>query len=1466
MPHLKSIRLVNVHFNNATQFYDDFKMELGGKNITYDLDNGGGKSLLLLMVLQTVLPKSHLRKEKPVSLLFQGGKDRTSHAAVEWILEEGGGYKYLLTGFSARKRKGSGTGEGEPAETEISEEEKNLQAGDIEHLNWCVFYNDNRITGIKAVPLVAEEDGKKTYAGFEDIRKYIQQMRQRGLPAEVYDRIDKYQSFIAAHSLIAAEWTIIRGINSGENNIESYFRQNNTSRKLIENQFVKIVEDIEALNKGGKGSDESLLLADTLIEIRSRLNEYLRLKGHLSEFAKIKEYYSEFGRRNDDLFQAFEEYEACKRQAASIRNLIKNRSEILEKEKTEAIEKRDYHLARSREGSQRKKLLEAGLINHEKEKLLAIKEELAAEKNRLAAFQDRLAMELNRLMTLEGYGEYRAVKENLQKIGKRLQAMAKDGDLLKEDYRAAGGKLRFLTERLLAELDLSLKEAAQTRGELDNEKKKNQQALIREERKTSVLEEAIKDLTEKETVLGKMQSDLHNFFLVRGEMEAVLSPEQYLERAEEELKRNLSETDSVAGQIQTLGSRIPVLDLENAAIEGDIKRSLERKKQYENRLKAYQDEFSLLEQRAVGFGKGTLREYKEALEEFIHKENLNKLGKEIEAGRMRQKKQLSEERGYYVPHEKLLTLAELLSSKCEFVKTGIEWIAESEPEEKEQLLQAMPYLPFAVIVDRISFEKLQSGRLKPDFSADYPVPVVNLETVRLRKNSAGEEIWYFCSFAGLLLDSVRYEQYLESIAAELKTIEKEVSAAENRITELNAGLFKLVAFFANYPEEQVEKHKLSLEAVKKEIYSWQKRQQEITEEKGRLLEEKDSLSRKVAELSGLAAQYREKIAKLSESMQTGKELAELREQLHEKKGELEAAFKNIAGIKDTADKLEQQYSSAEERIKQLGFELHDITKEKEQLASFAEIESALPLAAMRAEYKALDEAVSGRTAEESELRSRLDENETRLDHLKARILRDYGGDLPELEKSEESGTLIIIPSQDMIEKVKLKRGENAEKLTAVGEKVTKITLKIEKAAGKLEEILKDLPEESKTDLPHYESEIRFKQEIKSLEQLMQSYDEGIKKANDELEKIKEENVMLHNQAEDYAAFMAREDVTNDGSLAPEIKAFRQFEKEFRKLQDIIGQQCTAWDERIKTINVETASFIIREPLDELGKISRPTSAGQCRARKEAFAEYLASIDEQMQKISHDIVQLENYQQDFTRRCVQRAELVLGHLRKLEMLSRIEVYGRRINIIELKLRDFEENEKHLRMKAHINGIVREISEEGLVDRKRIAAKLSTKELLAQIIDMDKAAVRLYKIESIPENSRFYRWENAIGSEGQNNSLYFIFAACLISFIRMLSITNTSVKTKKVIIADNPFGSTSAVYLWDPMFKILKQNDIQLIAPGHRIPREITSRFGVSYLLNQDILQDGRMRVVVKDVRVEEDDDVIKYLEPEQISLI
>lgn len=1460
MPHIKSIRLVNVHFNNATQFYDDFKMELGGGNTTYDLENGGGKSLLLLMLLQTVLPKSYLRKEKPVSLLFQGGKDRTSHVAVEWILEEGSSYKFLLTGFCARKRKGSG----EPGGKEVSEEE-NIQSADIEHLNWCVFYNDNKITGIREIPLVIEETGKKIYAGFEEIRKYVQQMKQKGLPAEVFDGIDKYQSFISGHQLLTAEWNIIKGINSGETNIESYFRQNATSRKLIENHFIKIIEDVEASNKGDKNNDESLLLADTLIEIRNRLNEYLKLKEHMAEFARIKEYYLELGKRNVELYQSFITYEAYKRQAAAIRNLIGNKLKILEKEKNEALNRLAYNTQNSKESENRKKKLEAGLVNHEKEELLSVKQQLESERDQLAQTQHELEENLNHLLTLEAFGEYRIVKEKLNETQRRIQALETDGDTLKADYRKAGGRLKFLTDRLVEELEILHKNSMETKGKLENEKGNNQQVLIEEERKAAVLEATVYDLLQKETVSGEKIKVLNDFFLGRGEAEAVLSPEEFLRKIEAELNSYLLESSSISGKIESLDSRVQSLDLEMVRTEGEIKTSLEAKKQYESWLNTYQQKLSKLENKATGFGKNNLEEYKESLELMIHKEGLNKLEKEIEAGRMRHKKQLSEEKGFYVPNEVILGLAEQLSAKCEFVKAGIEWIHESKPEDKESILQEIPYLPYSVIIDRASFEKLKNGKLKLDFASDYPVPVVNLETVRLMKNQAKEDVYYLCSFAGLVIDSGLYTQYIQGIEAALKVINSEITAAETWIAELNDNFLEVAAFFSAYPKERVESNQVMFTAAEKEILTLKTRQLNFREEQSRIVKERDVLNERARELVKLIGDYRERKDKLSASLEIGSELAGIREGLGGKRGELDGITRKITGIKEDLNKLELQYQSNEAKMNELMFKLHDVQNEKKQLSSFEAIENHLSLVQANAEYKALQEAVSGRTAEESELRGRLNEYGTRLETLETRILRDYGGDLAQIEKSEANGPLVMIPSQDSIKTAKQDKDENAQKIDSTTEKLTEINRIIIKAEGRLEELLKSISQDKEAELPHYDSHMRYRQEIELVEGLIKSYLDGINIANDELEKISKENDKLNHQAEDYDVFMEREEVVNDGAVAAETKDFRQFEKEYHRYQTDIQQQCAKWEDRIKTIHTETAAFVIHEPLEELSKISKPVSASQCFTRKEAFAEYIANIEEQMEKINNDIIKLESYQQDFVRRCIQRAELILGHLRKIESLSRIEVYGRRINMIELKLQEFEEKEKHLRMKAHIDGIVREISEEGMIDRKRVAAKLSTKELIAQIVDLDKAAVRLYKIESIPENSRFYRWEQAIGSEGQNNSLYFIFAACLISFIRMLSITNTSLRTKKVIIADNPFGATSAVYLWDPMFKIMKQNDIQLIAPGHRIPREITSRFGVSYLLNQDILQDGRMRVVVKDVRVEEEQELLRYVDAEQISL-
>ncbi|MEG3070250.1 MAG: hypothetical protein RQM92_04885 [Candidatus Syntrophopropionicum ammoniitolerans] len=50
---------------------------------------------------------------------------------------------------------------------------------------------------------------------------------------------------------------------------------------------------------------------------------------------------------------------------------------------------------------------------------------------------------------------------------------------------------------------------------------------------------------------------------------------------------------------------------------------------------------------------------------------------------MKRKKQLSTDKGFYVPNEEILALAEQLEGKCSYAQTGMEWIDRAAPGKGE---------------------------------------------------------------------------------------------------------------------------------------------------------------------------------------------------------------------------------------------------------------------------------------------------------------------------------------------------------------------------------------------------------------------------------------------------------------------------------------------------------------------------------------------------------------------------------------------------------------------------------------------------------------------------------------------------------------------------------------------------------------------------------------------------------------
>ena len=122
MGNINRIRVNNVKYNFGTQFYDDFLMRMSGKNTIYDLANGGGKSILMLLLMQNMIPNCTLDEKQPIEKLFRSGCGNTViHSMVEWNLSENcirNHYRYMLTGFCARK---ASSGEQPQEEEEVSD-------------------------------------------------------------------------------------------------------------------------------------------------------------------------------------------------------------------------------------------------------------------------------------------------------------------------------------------------------------------------------------------------------------------------------------------------------------------------------------------------------------------------------------------------------------------------------------------------------------------------------------------------------------------------------------------------------------------------------------------------------------------------------------------------------------------------------------------------------------------------------------------------------------------------------------------------------------------------------------------------------------------------------------------------------------------------------------------------------------------------------------------------------------------------------------------------------------------------------------------------------------------------------------------------------------------------------------------------------------------------------------------------
>ena len=98
-------------------------------------------------------------------------------------------------------------------------------------------------------------------------------------------------------------------------------------------------------------------------------------------------------------------------------------------------------------------------------------------------------------------------------------------------------------------------------------------------------------------------------------------------------------------------------------------------------------------------------------------------------------------------------------------------------------------------------------------------------------------------------------------------------------------------------------------------------------------------------------------------------------------------------------------------------------------------------------------------------------------------------------------------------------------------------------------------------------------------------------------------------------------------------------------------------------------------------------------------------------------------------------------------------------------------------------------------KYIRNRLTWKRLFSVIVtDMNAIRVQLYKRERIKDQSRYLRYEEAVGSTGQSQGIYIQFLIAVINYIASVnaSVSETAVLGKTIFI-DNPFGAAKDLYM-------------------------------------------------------------------------
>ena len=1469
MAQINRIRVNNVKYNFGTQYYDDFVMRFSGKNTIYDLANGGGKSVLMLLLLQNMIPNCTLDDKQPIEKLFRSGNDNTTiHSMVEWKLDAcdiQSGYKYMTTGFCARKGRDMG-----------EEGDSGRETANIEYFNYCIFYKEFGENDIKNLPLV--KNGERiTYNG---LKNYLRDLERKdyGVEVKIFDRKGDYQNFISNFGLYESQWEIVRGINKTEGHVRTYFESNyKTTRKVVEDLLIEEIIEKSYNNRIRKDSthtdDEEM--AQTLLDIKDKLIELSKRKGEINKYDEQIVLLEQFGsklKNFGDIFTGKKEIENQLVQA-----LLVCRNNVLDAKKhLQELEDLGASLFADYENENRLVVLaeiETELV--ELDKLEALIADTTEECKR----KEDCALELKKELFLrEIAADYLDYLENKKLYNETLELINSssysEDKLLEELSRLAATKEKYAIkaiEDMETSRNVLLDKVESARTEYNKTHDEEQELFG----KAKCYEGLIEGL---EGEILRVNSKLDELMKASGMLIADRSFELGTQTSERiksthnniaELEKLIKECDEKYNTL--MGNRI--------VLESTMAKLTEEESYLNYELEEAKEITTKLDRMKEVYGANSISGLETVLSELLVKLGREKTQSEAILDEIKtyetsiKNKELPDySKAYKVVYDYLK------GRYTDSVVSGKELCESLSQEQVANLMEKLPIVPY-IILAKSKYEEICKDKVLETLNTGkHVIPVVKWDVID--EGDAifeGDKILPVCKNMSFLWDEA-------ALSSELATIQEDI-AKYNDVLRKNTDRYEMV--FDDNIFIKTVKEKMNQEGVAARLEYVVNEKKNIIKQKENEIKKTDELKEKSVSLNASLTNEKNRLLELEKEYQNYLKVSEENERLKvcmEDKKEQQSILGSIKREYNLVHgRLEEEHrrlDSLREEAGAVSLKLSAYKQDyevncKPYIKDNAMIYDGFTEEEVDAKLMAIRKQINGGSSDASDREKLLQSYSQAMKKAKDNI--EYKGmKLEEATKCYEEGRLNSASMEKMIE---LKSG-----YTKIEKEINEIRKSLDAQSAQKNRMEGSIEHGKRLYTDKYGEFVRpdidnpvayilsHRQEMSRIKENMLDNDKN-KKA---LENDNKEILFMEKDLERIVRNAGLSVPEGDMAIKVDLKGidpkdYEKLQKQFEKIvkEENNAKNCFAEDKQklVDALNKLEAYELAEE-------VRKSLVAPDCEETVESMLRGINETNEcialERDRVEKSISDMERIKDSFENRCVQICTNIRTELDRLPKLSRINMDDEVIPIITLSIPYIKEELYKDRMSVYINETVSgaETFNNSADKLKYMKSRLSWKKMFSVIVtDMNSIKLCLYKREHIKDQSRYLKYEEAVGSTGQSQGIYIQFLIAIIHYIASLNAMgkDTAVIGKTIFI-DNPFGAAKDVYIWEPIFKLLKTNHVQLVVPARGATPAITKMFDVNYVLGQKMVA-KRQQTVVVDYRSQVQTEEMEYstMEYEQTTL-